>query len=183
MQSATLIKTTRPASPILGRSHFSAVTPTLLPSRSSLSRILSAHATPGSGRHLYPGDQARAGSAGSQLCPCGFRRPHPNLGLPALLPRRGRAGARGARATGLSHLGVAFEFQVVVLCPDLEILVAHPPAPRHCHPVKFPPQGIRACSIHPTSSTGGSSPMGLSSHCPRSAAFGNLQHGSFIFVI
>lgn len=45
-----------------------------------------------------------------------------------------------------THLGVAFEFQVVVLCPDLEIPVAQPPAPRHCHPVKFPPQGIRACS-------------------------------------
>lgn len=79
------------------------------PSRSFLSRFLGARGTPGSEGRSYPGAQAGAGCAGSQLCPRGFGRRHPDLGPPVAVP------GGVSRAPGLlgspcpeTRLGVAF---------------------------------------------------------------------------
>lgn len=144
LQSAALIKTC-PASPILGRFHFSAVTPTLLPKSSLPLPVFGCTRDSGVRRAFISW-----GSGGREL----RRKPavSPRLLEATSQPRTAhscaRSGSPGARpprfALPWDPLRRRLCSQGVVLCRDLEVPAAQPAPRGHCHPARFPPQGIRA---------------------------------------
>lgn len=162
--------------------HFSAVTLTLPPHVLPPPCFWVHLGLPGQ-RRFYPRDPADASSAESRLCPRGFRRRQPTSDRPLLSPAWAPGVARAPwgrehRASQVhsseTQLGVALDPKVA-LRPDLKILAAR-------HPSSALPPG-QAPFPGRWSSTAGPSPIGLSSHRPRSAALGNLRWRFYILLI